>query len=167
MHSLYVDRDWHSSIISKKSRSPIEYSDVIADTHVGLEPCPTLDAGYSRSPTMGILRLGRHRWTSFTDRSGVGWVIAQHAMPRRPPTEPFAMPSHHGVGPDEYECGAPVPPRASQYDPKLAVSSPEMRTVRRTFECLELLAECEVLEDELVMSAAGQPDGTDEERDHV
>jgi hypothetical protein len=32
---------------------------------------------------------------------------------------------------------------------------------------VELLAECEVLEDELVMSAAGQPDGTDEERDHV
>ena len=77
------------------------------------------------------------------------------------------MPSHHGVGPDEYECRAPMPPRPGQYEPKQPVSSPELRTARRPFQCVELLAECEVLKNQLVMSAAGQPDGTDEERDHV
>ena len=101
---------------------------------------------------------------------GVG-PRAADAIPRRAPrpspAEPFAMPSHHGVGLDEHERRAPVPPRPGQYDPKQPVSRPELRTADRAFQCVELLAECEVLEDQFVMSAAGQPDGTDEERDHV
>ncbi len=76
--------------------------------------------------------------------------------PRPSPAEPFAMPSHHGVGPDEHERRAPVPPRLGQHDPKQPIAPPEMRTADRAFQRVELLAECEVLEDQFVMSAAGQ-----------
>ena len=34
-------------------------------------------------------------------------------------------------------------------------------------KAFELLAECEVLKDQLVMSAAGQPDRTNKDGDHV
>ena len=77
------------------------------------------------------------------------------------------MPSHHGVGLDEHERGAPVPPRLGQSDPKQAISPPELRTAARAFQAVELLAEREVLEDQFVMSAAGQPQRADENKDHL
>ena len=66
------------------------------------------------------------------------------------------MPSHHGVGLDEHERRAPVPPRLGQYDPKQPISPPQLRTGACASQRVELLAEREVLEDQFVMSAAGQ-----------
>jgi len=77
------------------------------------------------------------------------------------------MPSHHGVRLDEYERRTPVPPRLGQYDPKQAISPPELRTAARTFQSVELLAEREVLEDQFMMSAAGQHQRADEYKDHL
>src|SRR5215216_2518728 len=67
--------------------------------------------------------------------------------PRPSPTKPLAMPSHDGVGLDEHERGAPVPPRLGQHDPKQPISPPEMPPFTRSPQCVELMAECEVLED--------------------
>jgi hypothetical protein len=77
------------------------------------------------------------------------------------------MPAHHGVGLDEYERRAPVPPRLHSYDPKQAISRPELRTAGRAFHCGKLLAEREVLEDQFVMAAAGQREPADEYEDHA
>jgi hypothetical protein len=60
-----------------------------------------------------------------------------------------------------------VPPRLGQYNPKQAISRTERRTAARAFQCVELLAEREVLEDQLVMSATDQCQGVDEYEDHV
>jgi hypothetical protein len=65
------------------------------------------------------------------------------------------MPSHDGVGPDEHEGRAPVPPRLRQHDPKQAIPSPETRTLSRAYRGMELLAECEILEHQFVVAAAG------------
>ena len=56
---------------------------------------------------------------------GIGpWAARTHPRraPRPSPAEPFAMPSHHGVGLDEHERRAPVPPRLGQYDPKQPIA---------------------------------------------
>ena len=82
------------------------------------------------------------------------------------PAEPLAMPSHHGVGLDEHERRAPVPPRLGQYDPKQPISPPQLRTGACASQRVELLAEREVLEDQFVMSAAGQREPADEYEDH-
>jgi hypothetical protein len=66
------------------------------------------------------------------------------------------MPSHDGVGPDEHEGRAPVPPRLGQHDPEQAIPSPETRAFSRACEGMELLAESEVLEHQFVVAAAGQ-----------
>ena len=66
------------------------------------------------------------------------------------------MPSHDRVGLDDHEGRAPVPPRLGQHDPKEAIPSPENRTRSRACQGMELLAECEVLEHQFVMPAAGQ-----------
>jgi hypothetical protein len=77
------------------------------------------------------------------------------------------MPSHHGVGLDEHERRAPVPPRLGQYDPKQPISPPQLRTGAWASQRVELLAEREVLEDQFVMSVAGQRQGADEYKDHL
>jgi hypothetical protein len=66
------------------------------------------------------------------------------------------MPSHHGVRPDEHERRAPALPRLGQYEPQQPIARAELRTADRAFQRVELLAEREVLEDQFVMSAAGQ-----------
>ena len=66
------------------------------------------------------------------------------------------MPSHHGIGLDEHERRAPVPPRLGQHDPEQPVAPPELRTRDAAPKRMELLTEREVFEDQLVMSAAGQ-----------
>ena len=77
------------------------------------------------------------------------------------------MPSHHGVGLDEHERRAPVPPRLSQHDPKQPISPPELRTGDAASQRMELLAEREVFEDQLVMSAAGQRQRANHYNDHL
>ena len=77
------------------------------------------------------------------------------------------MPSHHGVGLDEHERRAPVPPRLGHYDPKQPISPPQLRTGACASQRVELLAEREVLEDQFVMSLAGQRQGADEYKDHL
>jgi hypothetical protein len=83
---------------------------------------------------------------------------AARAKPRRPsrpsPAEPFARPPHHSVGSDEHERRAPVPPRLGQHDPKQPISLSELWMADRACQRVELLPECEVLEDQFVMSAA-------------
>ena len=77
------------------------------------------------------------------------------------------MPSHHGVGLDEDERRAPVPPRLGQHDSKQPIPPPKLRTGARTFQRGELLAEREVLEDQFMMSAAGQRYRADKYNDHL
>jgi hypothetical protein len=77
------------------------------------------------------------------------------------------MPSHHGVGLDEDEGRAPVPARLGQHDPKQPIPPPKLRTGARAFQHAELLAEREVLEDQFMMSAAGQRYGADKYNDHL
>jgi hypothetical protein len=83
------------------------------------------------------------------------------------PAEPFAMPSHNGVGLHEHEYRSPVPPRVSQDDPKQPIARPELRTRHRASQRIELLAEGEVLEDQFVMSPAGQRQRANEHKDHL
>jgi hypothetical protein len=77
------------------------------------------------------------------------------------------MPSQHGVGLDENERRAPVPPRVGQHDPKQPIPRPQVRTGARAFPRAELLAEREVLEDQFMMSAAGQRQRADEYTDRL
>jgi hypothetical protein len=77
------------------------------------------------------------------------------------------MPSHHGVGLDEHERRAPVPPRLAQYDSKQPISPPQLRTGACASQRVELLAEREVLEDQFVMSAEGQHEPADEDEDDL
>jgi hypothetical protein len=72
------------------------------------------------------------------------------------------MPSHHGVGLDEHERRAPVRPRLGQYGPKHPIPPPQLRTGASASQRVELLTEREVLEDQFVMSAAGQRQRADE-----
>src|SRR5712692_7064028 len=81
---------------------------------------------------------------------GVGARAARTTLRRAPrpsPAEPFAMPSHHGVGLDEHERRAPVPPGLGHHDPKQPISLPELRTADTAPQRIELLAEREVFED--------------------
>jgi hypothetical protein len=101
---------------------------------------------------------------------GVGTRAARATPSRAPrpsPAEPLPMPSHHGVGLDEYERRAPVPPRFGQHDPKQPISRPELRTGDAASQRIELLAEREVFEDQLVMSAAGQRQRANDDNDHL
>ena len=59
------------------------------------------------------------------------------------------MPSHHGIGLDEHERRTPVPPRLGQYEPKQSIARAELRMADRAFQRVELLAQGEVLEDQL------------------
>ena len=77
------------------------------------------------------------------------------------------MPSHDGVGLDEHERRAPVPPRLGQYDPEQPIAPPQLRTGARASQRVELLTEREVLEDQFVMSAAGQRQRAHEYKDHL
>ncbi|MPY88779.1 MAG: hypothetical protein GEU99_12725 [Luteitalea sp.] len=76
------------------------------------------------------------------------------------------MPSRHCLWLDEHERRAPVPPCLGQHDPQQPISPPELRTGDRASQYVELLAEREVLEDEFVMSAAGQRQRADEYKGH-
>jgi hypothetical protein len=75
------------------------------------------------------------------------------------------VPSHHGAGLDEHEWRAPAPPRLRQDYPKQPVARPEMRPGAPAFECVELLAEREVLEDQFAMAATGQSQRTNDNKD--
>jgi hypothetical protein len=66
------------------------------------------------------------------------------------------VPSHDGVGLDDHEGRAPVPPRLGQHDPKEAIPVPENRTRACACHGMELLPECEVFEHHFVVPAAGQ-----------
>jgi hypothetical protein len=74
------------------------------------------------------------------------------------------MPSHHGVG--EHERRAPVPPRLGLDDPE-QISPLEMRTCDRPSQRIELLPEREILKDQFVVSAAGQPQRSDQYKDRL
>ena len=56
------------------------------------------------------------------------------------------MPPHHGVGLDEHERRAPLPPRLGEEDPKQSVSRAELRTLDRARQRGQLLTEREILE---------------------
>lgn len=77
------------------------------------------------------------------------------------------MPSHYGIGLDEHERRAPVPPRLGQDDPKQPISPPELWPTHCAFQRVKLLAEREVLEDQFVVSAAGQRQRADEYNGHL
>jgi hypothetical protein len=50
---------------------------------------------------------------------------------------------------------------------KQAISRPKLRTAHRTFQGGELLAKREVLQDQFAMSAAGQRNAADQDKDHA
>jgi hypothetical protein len=77
------------------------------------------------------------------------------------------MPTHHGVGLDEDDRRAPLPPRLSQRDSEQPVPPPKRRTGAPAFQRAELLAQGEVLEDQGMMSATGQRQRSDEDNEYL
>ena len=55
----------------------------------------------------------------------------------------------------------------AKYDPKQPIAPPELRTADRASQRVELLAEREVLEDQFVMSAAGQRQRAEEYKERL
>ena len=66
------------------------------------------------------------------------------------------MPPNDGIGLDEYERRAPVPPDVCQHDPEEPIAGLEAWTLRRTCGGLQLLPQREVLQHDVVVPTANQ-----------
>jgi len=74
----------------------------------------------------------------------------------------LAVPPHHGVGLDDDQGGAPLPPRLAEEDPKESVPRVEFWSLDRTRQRGQLLTEREILERDRPVSAADQSDRSEE-----
>ena len=72
------------------------------------------------------------------------------------------MPPHHGVGLDDDQGGAPLPPPLGEEDPKESVPRAEFWALDRTRQRGQLLTEREILERDRPVSAADQSDRSEE-----
>ncbi len=70
-----------------------------------------------------------------------------HQLPVAPGQLP--VPCHHSLRLDEHQGIGPAPPSPSQRDPEASIGRLESRTTSRPHECLELLAQRDVLEDQV------------------
>ena len=80
------------------------------------------------------------------------------------------MPPHDGVRLHKDQRRAPVPPEASQSDPKQSVSRLEVRAFGGAFQSRQLLPQRQVLEDQFPMAAERQRQRAadqDEQLQHV
>jgi hypothetical protein len=66
------------------------------------------------------------------------------------------MPPHDGVRLHKDQRRAPVPPEASQSDPKQSVSRLEVRAFGDAFQRRELLPQCQVFQNQFPMAAERQ-----------
>ena len=97
-----------------------------------------------------------------------GTAAGLRSRPSGPSTaEPVAMPSHDRVRLHEHQRRAPIPPDSGQDDPKQPVARPQMRTAGRAFHGSELLPQRKVLQDQFVMSTAGQRQRAANQSNHV
>ena len=72
------------------------------------------------------------------------------------------MPSHDGVGLDDDQGRPPPQPHACQEHPKHAVTRADVRSPHATLQGAQLVSQCQILEDDVVMPAPGQGDGAEE-----
>ena len=62
------------------------------------------------------------------------------------------MPAHDGVRPHDDQCGAPIPPRVGEQDPRQSISGPELWTLGSASEHRQLLTQREVLKHVIVFN---------------
>ena len=74
------------------------------------------------------------------------------------------MPAHDGVGLDEHQRGAPMPPCCRERDPEQPIPSPDARSSVGAFHRDELLPQREVFKHQFVMSTATQRQAADEHK---
>ena len=68
------------------------------------------------------------------------------------------MPSDDGVGLDDHDSCAPMPPRFGQHDPEQSVGRTKVRTLGRASQCIQLLPPRQVLKaDSSFPGGAGSP----------
>ena len=72
------------------------------------------------------------------------------------------MPSHHGVGLDDDQGGAPLRPCLGEEDPKDSVRRAKFWALDRARQRGQLLTEREILERDRPVSAADQSDRSEE-----
>src|SRR6266498_4417226 len=83
-----------------------------------------------------VTNLQTNPWASDATSSGLPAPIALEALP---------MPLNNCLWLDDDQDGAPVPPQMRQADPEQAVSVPKPRSLRRTAEDQQLLAQGQIL----------------------
>ena len=81
--------------------------------------------------------------------------------------KPVAMPAHDGVRLHKHQRRAPVPPASCQSDPKQSVARLEMGSLGRASQGRQLLAQGQVLQDQLSMSTARQRQRTDDDDEQL
>ncbi len=91
-------------------------------------------------------------------------AVKSVAGPEAP--EPFAAPSHDGVGLHEYQRRSPVQPRLGRHDPKQPISPLKRRTLDGAFHGVELLPQREVFKNQFLVPTACQRHGSNEDGDH-
>ncbi len=72
------------------------------------------------------------------------------------------MPSNDGVRLQEDNRRPPPPPRSRQHDPKYAVTGAEVTPLPATLQRAQLVPQRKILEDQVLVPAAGQRDRADE-----
>src|SRR5262249_5773943 len=72
-----------------------------------------------------------------------------------------AMPAHDGVGLNEYQRRTPVAPALRQGDPKQSIACVERDSLLDTLHRCQLLAQGQILDDQLSMAAQRQRQAAD------
>src|SRR6185295_14522172 len=66
------------------------------------------------------------------------------------------MPSDDGLGLDENQCRSPPAPGGRQQNPEHSITGAEVRPLHASLQGSQLVAEGQILEDDIVVAAAGQ-----------
>ena len=72
--------------------------------------------------------------------------LAMPDLPCPKKAKAFPVPSDHGLGLDDDECGAPVSPHSAQPSPKEPVEWGQLRLLHRTMQNAELVPERKVFQ---------------------
>src|SRR5262249_53642748 len=80
---------------------------------------------------------------------------------------PLTMPTHDGVRVDEDERGSPAPPRCGQRDPEQSVPARDSHSSAGAFQCDQLLSQRQVFTNQFAVSAAGQREAADDDKEHL
>src|SRR4029077_6037390 len=73
-------------------------------------------------------------------------VLAMPDLPRPKKAKAFPVPSDHGLGLDDDECGAPVSPHSAQPSPEAPVEGCQLGLLHRTMQNAQLVPERKVFQ---------------------